>query len=211
MTALTFAIQPDQLCVAMDTLVVDAENKKPLALQRKFMVSHTMNLVVAGTGLASLINAWLVRVEEMQDVQDIDGLNTVAPTELRELAPRCFGFDQITATLYHFGYSRNEAKYVGYAYRSEKSFQSDRIPEGLGLKPVIPVTPTDDIQFPDFLVKIMLEQQRQDSLLPVSEQVGIGGEIEFVVMAEGSIRLATVHRFASYEFETQYIQTHGAA
>jgi len=57
----------------------------------------------------------------------------------------------------------------------------------------------------------MLEQQRQDRLLPVGNQVGIGGEIEFVVMSAGNIHLETVHRFASYESESQHLQRRVAA
>lgn len=111
-----------------------------------------------------------------------------------------------TATLYHFGYSRKEAKYVGYAYRSSDDFKSNRLQDSsLGIKPQVHIEASEDIKFPDFLITIILEQQRQDQLLPLDKQVGIGGEIEFVVLRDGGINIETVHRFSSYETEKKFI------
>ena len=72
-------------------------------------------------------------------------------------------------------------------------------------KPPIEITPIDDIRFPDFLIQIMVKQQARDCQLPVANQVGIGGEIEFVALSERSIRVETVYRFDSYEAELQRI------
>lgn len=216
MTALVFALQPDQVCVAMDTLVVGAEDKQPVYFQRKFIALPEMNLLIAGTGLANLINDWFSLVRsliEVTDIEvtDIDELNDLAPSELSALASTYFGSYVTTTTLYHFGYSKGEGQYVGYAYRSTDGFEPDRLQYALGYKPVIPIAPTDDIRFPDFLIEIILEQQRQDLLLPVEEQVGVGGEIEFAVLSEGAIHVETVHRFASYEAELKYIVQHAEA
>ena len=69
----------------------------------------------------------------------------------------------------------------------------------------------DDIRFPDFLIDIILEQQRQDCLQPLAERVGIGGEIEFVVMSERAIHVETVYRFSSYETEAIHIERRAKA
>lgn len=162
----------------------------------------------AGTGLANLINAWCSFVLTCNDVKGIDDLNMLAPNALRTLTDACFGSDLTTSTLYHFGHSKVEGQYVGYAYRSERGFDPDRLQYALGIKPVIPVAPTENISFPEFLVDIVLEQQRRDQRLKVTDQVGIGGEIEFVDMSEGAIHVETVHCFASYEAECAYIAQH---
>ncbi len=60
MTAFIFALQPDQVCVAMDTLVVGADDRMPLAFQRKFLSVPDSDLLVAGTGHAEFVTGWLI-------------------------------------------------------------------------------------------------------------------------------------------------------
>jgi hypothetical protein len=36
-------------------------------------------------------------------------------------------------------------------------------------------------------------------MLPLSERVGIGGDIQFVLLENGVVTVSTVHRFESYE------------
>jgi hypothetical protein len=206
MTALVFALQPDQICIAMDTLVVGADDKKPMSFQRKFLSLANNNLLIAGTGLANLINGWFTYVSSLPDLSDIDDLNLISPCVLKESVRAAGGLGEITTTLYHFGYSKSEGKYVGYAYRSTTNFQSERLQYALGLKPQVRVELLENIEFPSFLINIILEQQRQDQLLTIDQQVGIGGEIEFAVLTEGCTKIETVHRFASYESEKKYIE-----
>lgn len=201
MTALVFTVQPEQICLAMDTLVVAADDNTPLCYQTKFIVLPHLNLVIAGTGLASLITGWFHFVNGSMVVRDIDHLNTFTPGSLRRAETECQGTGLTTTTLYHFGYSTLEKRYVGYAYRSTKNWESDRLPDALGLKPVVHVPPIDDIQFSQFLIDIVSEQRRQDLLLPLSERVGIGGDIQFVVLENGVVTVSTVHHFESYESE----------
>ena len=211
MTALVFALQPEQVYLAMDTLVVGADDRLPLSFQRKFYSLPDSELVVAGTGLANFINGWLAYLSALACVGDIDELNKIAPCVLKASADAAGGLDAITTTIYHFGYSKSDAQYVGYAYRSTKQFQSERLPYALGLKPYVPVAPTDDIEFPKFLIDIVVRQQIADRSLPVQQQLGIGGEIEFVVLAGRTTRIETVHRFMSYEREKQHIDSRGEA
>lgn len=209
MTALVFALQPDQVCIAMDTLVVGAEDRMPMGFQRKFLSLTENNLLVAGTGLANLINGWLEYVSSYLGTGDIDDLNLFAPEVLEASVKAAGGLGEITTTLYHFGYSKAEVKYVGYAYRSTASFQSEKLQYALGFKPQVRIDACENIEFPKFLIDIILEQQRQDRLLPIEQQVGIGGEIEFAMLTEGQTNIETVHRFASYESERMYIKRRG--
>jgi hypothetical protein len=211
MTALVFALQPEQVCLAMDTLVVGADDRLPLSFQHKFHSLPDSELVVAGTGLANFINGWFAHLSALACVGDIDDLNNIAPGVLKASADAAGGLGAITTTIYHFGYSRSDCQYVGYAYRSINEFQSERLPYGLGFKPHVPVTPTDDINFPEFLVDIVVKQQSADRSLPVQQQLGIGGEIEFAVLSGRTTRIETVHRFLSYDREKQHIDSRGEA
>ena len=206
MTALVFALQPEQVCIAMDTLVIGADDRMPLSFQRKFLSVPESDLVVAGTGHAGFINGWFQHLQANLSGATIDDLNAEVPNIFRASVSAEGGLSGLTATIYHFGYLAREQRYVGYAYRSEHDFCSDRLQYALGYKPVVPVAPSDDIRFPDFLIDIILEQQRQDCLLPIAEKVGIGGEIEFVVMSDRTIDVETVHRFSSYEAESYHIE-----
>lgn len=206
MTALVFALQPEQICIAMDTLVVGADDKKPMNFQRKFLPLRENNLLIAGTGLANLINGWFEYISSLSDLRDIDDLNKFASNVLQESVRAVGGLGENTATLYHFGYSKAESKYVGYVYRSTTEFRSERLQYGLGLKPQVEITTCENIEFPSFLIDVILEQQRQDHSLPTEQQVGIGGEIEFAVLADRTMWIETVHRFATYESERHYIE-----
>lgn len=211
MTALVFALQPEQVCIAMDTLVISADDRMPLSFQRKFLSVPRSDLVVAGTGHAGFINGWFQHLQANLSGATIDDLNAEVPNIFRASVSAEGGLSGLTATIYHFGYSAREDRYAGYAYRSEHDFRSDRLQYALGYKPIVPVTPNDDIRFPDFVIDIILEQQRQDWLLPISERLGIGGEIEFVVMSDRAIHVETVHRFPSYEAESSHIQKRAEA
>lgn len=206
MTALVFALQPDQVCIAMDTLVIGAKDRLPLAFQRKFLAMDESELLVAGTGHGFFINGWFEYLRSHLASTSIEELNSIAPVIFRTSVDAEGGLDGLTVTIYHFGYSAAEKRYIGYAYRSEKRFEPDRLPDALGFKPVISIEPTDDIRFPDYMVEIVLEQQRHDNGKPLAERDGIGGEIEFVVMADRAIRVSTVHRFSCFERDQMYIQ-----
>jgi hypothetical protein len=211
MTALVFALQPEQVCIAMDTLVIDADDRMPMSFQRKFLPIPESDLVITGTGHAGFINGWFQHLQANLRGATIDKLNAEAPSIFRASVSAEGGLSGLTATIYHFGYSAREHRYVGYAYRSEHGFRSDRLQYALGYKPVVPITPNDDIRFPDFLIDIILKQQRHDGFQLIAERVGIGGEIEFVVMSNRTIHVETVHRFSSYEAELLHIERRAEA
>lgn len=205
MTALVFALQPDQVYIAMDTFVVGADDRLPMAFQQKFITIPSSDLLVAGTGHAGFIGGWFGYLQSLPLLGDIEDLNMIAPAILKASADAAGGLGSLTATLYHFGYSSVQKRYIGYAYRSTSDFQPSSLQDGLGLKPIVQVPTTENIEFPKFMVDIVIQQQKQDRALPVEEQVGIGGEVEFSVLSGRTITTTTVHRFSSYEGEKQYI------
>lgn len=210
MSALVYALQPDQVCVAMDTLVVGAGDRMPLAFQRKFLAVPDSDLLVAGTGHAGFVTGWFDYLQALANLGDVDQVGSITPAVLKASADAAGGLSAISTTIYHFGYSRREAQYVGYAYRSTADFWSERLPYALGFKPKVTLPPTDDIQFPDFMIDIVLRQQQHDRSKPIQEQLGIGGEIEFVVLSDRDTSIRTVHRFGSYEQERQAIEGRGS-
>ena len=204
MTALVFALEEHQICIAMDTLVVGFPDKEPLAFQRKFLPLPDIDMVIAGTGLLQIIGCWINMVANDKSIRGIEHLNELAPEAL-SLACRSVELAS-TTTLYHFGRSERTGKYVGYAYRSKDRFKSEALAYGLGVKPPVPVAPVDVIRFPEFMIGLMRKQQEVDLCLPVPDKVGIGGEIDFVLMANGSIDVETVHSFANYEADKSAIR-----
>lgn len=210
MTALVFALQTDQVCVAMDTLVFGADDHMPLAFQRKFLSIPDTDLLVAGTGHAGFVTGWFDQLQTLARLGDVDDVGFIAQSMLKASADAVGGLGPLTTTIYHFGYSRSEGQYVGYAYRSTADFRSERLPYGLGFKPQVPVPATENIQFPDFMIDIVVRQQEHDRSQPIQHQLGIGGEIEFVVLSDRATRVKTVHRFISYESERQHIESRDA-
>lgn len=206
MTALVYMLQPDQVCIAMDTLVVSSEDKMPLCFQRKFLPLQKQKLLIAGTGLSNFVNGWFNYVSSITSFEGIDDLNTITPSVLQAISLAAGGLGEFTTTIYHFGYSPEEAKYLGYAYRSTSDFQSERLQYALGFKPQVQIRQCDNIEFPDFLIEIVMEQQRQDRQMPIEKRVGIGGEIEFVELKNQTMRIETVHQFKSYESDRQNIE-----
>lgn len=210
MTALVFALQPDQVCVAMDTLVVGIDDRLPLAFQRKFLSVPDSELLVAGTGHAGFVTGWFGYLQTLTRLGDVDDVGAIAPSVLKASADAAGGLGSITTTIYHFGYSRVEGQYVGYAHRSIADFRPERLPYALVFKPQVPVPPTENIQFPDFMIDIVVRQQQHDRSQPIEHQLGIGGEIEFVVLSDRVTRIETVYRFISYESERQHIESRDA-
>ncbi len=190
----------------MDTLVVYAADKKPMSFRRKFISFDENNLLIAGTGHADFINGWLDYCSSYYKNENIDQINRTAPNVLYHSVNATGGLSYSTATLYHFGYSEEKSQYIGYAYRSENDFKSEKLQYGLGIKPVVQIESTNCIQFPDFLIKIIHEQQKYDKKQPITHQVGIGGEIDYAVLKDGKVSIKTVDRFESYEKERKYIE-----
>lgn len=65
-------------------------------------------------------------------LEDGDNVGSIAPIVLNASADASVVLGSITTTIYHFGYSRAEGQYVGYAYRSIANFQPERLPYALG-------------------------------------------------------------------------------
>ena len=104
---------------------------------------------------------------------------------------------ETTTTIYHFGYDDQLFTFRGYAYRSVNDFESEELPIGIGIKPPIKYSLTENIQ--DDLINIIRIQRDQDLSSPILERIGIGGDIHIFFLEPGSISIQRVFRFEDYE------------
>jgi len=197
MTALNFVIQPDQIVLATDTLSLAAADGEPLSFVTKFLVLPHLRTVATGTGNGPFLAEWYSYVRASVLAQDVDHLNQYSPSALRRIAA---GHDlaAISATVYHFGYSRGRDRFLAYAYRSTSDFSSEEILEGFGVEPQVAFSELD-LSAPEVFVQLMERQRADDQALPKGKRIGIGGEIQCVHMQRDGISISTIHRFASYD------------
>src|SRR6476620_11676920 len=139
MTALHYALMPECVIIAMDSLSLAAEpddSKVPYAFCTKVFPLPHLNGVICGTGLMSVLLDWFVMVQGQVVCRDMLFLDTIAPTHLPVIAAR-YG-DDMTSTVYHFGYDESRHRYRGFAYRGTNGYKSEEIPYALGVKPPFP-------------------------------------------------------------------------
>lgn len=204
MSALIFVLQRDAVHVAMDSLAVDPQDKQPLQFVTKlFPLPHLMS-VMCGTGTMPLILDWFVFIQRQIIGEDVGILDETAPRYLPAVAAAHGLSDDLTATVYHFGYLKRAARFVGFAYRSTNGFKSEPLPDGLGMKP-----PHDDLMHlgaekiyelsvPGVFNLLMGHQKSRDDQKPPTERSGIGGEVHWLTLQQQGYLLHTCHRFPDY-------------
>ena len=197
MTALNFLFEPNRVCIAMDTMSVEAVSKRPSLFTTKIFPLVHLGGVMCGTGNGPFVLDWFLYVQSSVLVRDIPHLDEFAPEQLRKLAAHYNLSEKNTVTIYQFEFSDLERRYRGFAYRSEKSFASEELQYGIGTKPPIEVKPIESL--PEGFIELMKRQHAEDQCRPVSEQVGIGGDIHFFVMTESGMSLSRCHRFENRE------------
>jgi len=200
MTALNFLVEPQRVCIAMDTLTVDPELKRPVCFCSKMFLLPHLEGVMCGTGALPVIINWFVTIQSRIVVRDILGLDHFTPALLRGVSRQCNLPPETTTTIYHFGYSQTVKEYRAFVYRSVNNFASEVVPHGLRVKP--PVQVEEPERLPEGFIQYIYRQREQDRQAPLKEQVGIGGEVQFLLMTPTRFQLVTCHRFE--DFETQY-------
>ena len=194
MTALNFLLEEKRVCVAMDTMMLNAETRTPLKYVSKiFMLPH-LNGVICGTGFVNFIFNWYLFVQSSIIAEDIEHLDLYASEALNRLA-QDFSFD-FSVTIYHFGWSAEKKKFIGLAYRSKNNFVSEALQYGLGIKPKVSFDSFNEL--PRDFIEIIKNQKKQDEALPSEERIGIGGDIHFLVMTEEGYTFSKCHRFDDY-------------
>lgn len=196
MTAAIFNLAPQQVILAMDTLAVTADTKAPFFFTTKFYPLPHLQGVMFATGAGDFADRWFLSLQRFlaKDIEHLDEYVTSSLQALwRELG---LSFEQ-SSTVYQIGYSEAEERYVGFVYRSTNLFKSERLGYGLFTKPGIQGATLQEC--PNDLIRLMELQRAADEALPTHEKVGIGGEIQMLVLQDRAMRIDTVHRFSDYE------------
>jgi hypothetical protein len=193
-TALIFSLAPEQAIVAMDTLVTNPEGT-PIGYTSKVFPLMHLGGAMCVTGLSNLALDWLTTLHRFV-ARDIKQLDDFATPEIQKLWARYSSQVSTTSTVYHFGFSHEEERYVGFAYRSTNDFQSERLNYAMGIKP--PIANPAIASLEDFVLT-MRRQRESEEAKESGGRLYVGGEIQLVILENQGIRLETVYRFPDYD------------
>ncbi|MFZ2050522.1 MAG: hypothetical protein WB698_15540 [Solirubrobacteraceae bacterium] len=210
MSLLLFQLSPESVIVATDTLATRVDGR-PFLLVSKCMVLPHLGSVIAFTGTAGIGQRWAAAIHANLLCRDFDMLDQHTPDSLRLIATEMEdeqGPISGSSTVYHFGYSEMDEQYVGFAYRSEKDFASERLPCGFGIKPPPTALPTDNPATIEAMVELADQIRGEQNALPLVDRLHIGGELVFTVLAERHIYVNTVHRFGDFDAQWQAMNDH---
>jgi hypothetical protein len=188
-TALVFVLDQESVVIGMDTLAIRARDKSPYLYASKILCLPHIGAVVCGTGSQRLPLSWFVDLETKVLARDIDYVNEIAPECLLSLWTDLA--EPGTSTIYHFGYSPREDAYVGFAFRSTHDFAAERLEYGIGVKPpsgeliAVAMDRVGELGIHDAIVSLIETARTVDDELPLSERVGIGGEVHLLTLTAG--------------------------
>jgi hypothetical protein len=205
MSLLLFQLDPASVIVATDTLATHVDGRPYLLVSKCAVVPH-LGSVVAFTGTAAVGQRWVEVVQTGLLCRDFDMLDQHTPDNLRRIAAEVedeHGPVAGSSTIYHFGYSQLDTQYVGYAYRSERAFDSERLGFGFGMKPPPTVPPSENPATFEEIIELADQIRDEQNALDVAERVYIGGDLVSTVLAQGLIQVSTIHRFADFEAQWQ--------
>jgi hypothetical protein len=107
MSSLIFHFAPEQVIIATDTLATTTDTKEPLFFSTKVYPLPHLNGVMCCTGVATVGLEWFTHLARFI-VRDFHHLDQFVTPALIELASQYDLDDDLTATVYHFGYSEAE-------------------------------------------------------------------------------------------------------
>lgn len=203
MTVLNWQLNPQFVAIYSDSLALDAADRRPRSMTTKVYVAAHLDACIAGTGIP-LSLPFYQRVVGSYVVADVVHLDEFASELLSELYEE-YKHTGLTSTVYTFGWSAKESRYVGFAYRSTHNFQSEPLGYGVAVKPA-PNDPSllGELYDQNALIELIKIQAEEDRARPRMERVGIGGDITLWLMnrdpaGKQSILVQHVERFASFE------------
>lgn len=198
MSSLIFHTDENHAYVATDTLAVSLDGRPLTFTTKAFIVPH-LKLITAGMGAGRFLGKWFVRINDNLIVKGIDDLDHHTPGVLASIWPEHkqeLSIPDITATIYHFGFSEVTGVIHSFQYMSTNSFRSERIPYGVGVKPECPVP--EDCSLPRDIRKMMDEQRAIQANKPKEKRIYIGGEIQIHHLTKAGFQVHTFDRFEDY-------------
>jgi hypothetical protein len=206
MSSLIFYTDKDEALIATDTLATSPDGQPFSFTTKAYIVPH-LKLIIAGTGAGGFLSKWFLLINDRAVFPGIDFLNNKTA---RYLGPMWSSYkqefsaeDQLTTTVYHFGFSEITNVIKSFAYRSTNGFQSESIPYGLGTKP--PINITAEYNLPQDLRSMMDTQRTNEESRPLNEKVFIGGEIQVHHLTHDGFHVYTLDRFEDYESDRNAI------
>lgn len=129
MTAINFILSPGAVVVLTDTLMTDDEGRPAAFVSKAYPIPHLLT-IISGRGTSELIAGWAFDVACRTLAADFDVLVDLAPEALASRWAALDGKRTPTTTVYAFGWSPDEARVVGYAFRSGSDFEPERLEDG---------------------------------------------------------------------------------
>lgn len=198
MTALNFLLSDKQVIIATDTLAVGAEDGCPHHMSTKVLTLPHLRMCVTATGAMVVLQEFGHLVNGGAVVKDIRQLDRHATEVLQEIQGRFVRKyrQEISTTIYTFGWCNKSLRFCGYAYRSTEDYESEELQLNcFACKP-----PLNDMsrvpeikELADFAT-VMRMQQEEDRAKLVQDRVGIGGEVVATTMAHNDIGGVAFHQ-----------------
>lgn len=200
MSSLIYLLAESQALIATDTLAVSYETLTPLKFTTKTLIVPHLKMIICGTGAGGFGDHWFLTVNHRMIVSSIDHLDYHTPGNLNSLwqeFKKDFPLNDVNATIYHFGFSKEDDSIHAYAYRSTSDFKSERLEYGMGYIPeCTPITSSDS--FSD-IKKMMREQREIQSSKPEEERINIGGEIQIHYLTKNGFNVFSLEKFEDYD------------
>lgn len=209
MTALNFSLNKEQAIITMDTLVTgvymeSGEIQYINYTTKMYPIPH-LNIVVCGVGNAELKRDWYTFVMEKVVAKDINYLNRCITEKLIEF-DNSYSND-LSSTIFQIGYDNIKEKFVAFQYRKENDFKPEAIENNIYCHPSIQeygemisrLKSKEDESTVSMLIEIMKTQKAEQDKIDIEDRIGIGGEIQCLVLEKDSYLYQTIHKFNDYE------------
>lgn len=201
MSSLIFYLHKDMAIVVTDTLAVDEEGS-PFIFTNKASYIPTLKTIIAGTGIGRFSSEWASFVSNEMVLLDVEHLNIHTQQNLArlwsEFKLRFELQDDLTTTIYQFGYSSEDQRIKGFAYRSSNGFSPDELDYGTFAKPACDIIVGNlDEAFP----QMMRQQRAMQEALPSESRVYIGGEMHAMVLTANECRQMKIGEFDDYRHQ----------
>ena len=203
MSSLIFYTDSNQALVATDTLAVEPNGTPLLFCSKATYIPH-LQLIVAGTGAGGFAGDWAMYVNNRMVTSGVCNLDCHTPDSLRERwIQHKINYsmpEDITATVYHFGFSEDEQIMGSFAYRSTNDFESERLVYGTAFKPECAVLEGNLIEN---LPQMMKEQRDIQDASPKDDRLYIGGECIAIHLTRDGCFTKSVFKFEDYADQLQ--------
>jgi hypothetical protein len=207
-SSLIFYTDENQALIATDTLATSAtEPGTPFKFTTKAFIIPHLRMIIAGTGCGGFCDKWFLQINDKMIVKGIVNLDHHTPRNLTLLwssHKEEFSIpDDVTTTVFHFGFSEEDQKICSYMYSTAYDFEPKMITYGLSGKPEFNCP--EPYELPkDF--KTIMESQRKLQLSETKKnRVYIGGEIQVIHLTKDGFSSYPLCKFDDYDSDESAI------